>query len=74
MIDVTNSMWREAETNLSKFPHTKEDMENKVLKVHEFSINMLKNDNIRSCLLYCCLFKEDELISKDKLIDYWYAE
>ena len=74
MIDVTNSMWREAETNLSKFPHTKEDMENKVLEVLKFSFDMLKDVNIRNCLLYCCLFKEDEWISKDKLIDYWYAE
>ena len=74
MIDGTNSMWREAETNLSKFPNTKEDMENKVQEVLKFSFDMLKDVNIRNCLLYCCLFKEDEWISKDKLIDYWYAE
>ena len=74
MIDATVSMWKQAEVSLSKFPHTKEDMENKVLKELEFSFDMLKDDNIRKCLLYCCLFKEDELISKDKLIDYWYAE
>ena len=74
MIDATVSMWKQAEISLSKFPHTKEDMENKVLKELEFSFDMLKDDNIRKCLLYCCLFKEDALISKDKLIDYWHAE
>ena len=74
MIDATVSMWKQADISLSKFPPTKEDMENKVLKVLDFSFDMLKDDNIRNCLLYCCLFKEYELISKNKLIDYWYAE
>ena len=69
------STWRVAEINLSKSPHTLEHMEPRdVLRLVKFSFDRLKDDNIRNCLLYCCLWAEDEEILKHDLIDYWFGE
>ncbi|CAA7405622.1 unnamed protein product [Spirodela intermedia] len=67
---VSVGEWREAERNL----HLLEDMEEKVLSLLKFSFDRLRDDTVRECLLYCCLFKEDENISIHKLIHYWIAE
>ena len=39
----------------------------------KLSFDELEDDNIRNCLLYCCLFEEEE-IPKDSLINFWFAE
>ncbi|KAK9232206.1 hypothetical protein WN943_022451 [Citrus x changshan-huyou] len=66
--------WRRAieiiSTSASKF----EDMEKKVLSRLKFSYDSLSKDELRSCLLYCCLFPEDSKIPKIDLIDYWESE
>ncbi|KDO36960.1 hypothetical protein CISIN_1g010089mg [Citrus sinensis] len=66
--------WRRAieiiSTSASKF----EDMEKKVLSRLKFSYDSLPNDELRSCLLYCCLFPEDSEIRKTDLIVYWESE
>ena len=74
MIDANVSTWRVAEINLSKSPHTQEGMKDKVLHLLKFSFDRLKDDNIQNCLLYCCLWKEDGVIQKHDLIDYWFGE
>ena len=67
--------WREAERKLTRSPQTLENFEEGVLHLLKLSFDKLKDDNnIRNCLLYCCLFKEDESISKGDLIDYWFGE
>ena len=70
MIGATVEHWREAEKTLRDFPPVKD----KLLKLLRFSFDKLNDDNIKNCLLYCCLFKEDKWIGKDELIDYWFAE
>ena len=74
MIDATVHKWRVAKINLSRSPQNQKDMEDKVLLLLKFSFDSLKDDNIRNCLLYCCLWGEDEAIPKDDLIDYWFGE
>ncbi|XVF11348.1 hypothetical protein REPUB_Repub08aG0019900 [Reevesia pubescens] len=51
-----------------------EDMGEEVYPLLKFSYDSLPNDLFRKCLLYCSLFSEDHLISKDKLIDFWIGE
>ncbi|ESR41028.1 Disease resistance protein SUMM2 [Citrus sinensis] len=56
-------------TSASKFS----GMEEKVFSRLKFSYDSL-SDELRSCLLYCCLYPEDYKISKRELIDYWISE
>ncbi|XVF11413.1 hypothetical protein REPUB_Repub08aG0025500 [Reevesia pubescens] len=49
------------------------DMGEKVYPLLKFSYDSLPDD-LQKCLLYCSLFSEDHLISKDKLIDFWIGE
>ncbi|XVF11377.1 hypothetical protein REPUB_Repub08aG0022800 [Reevesia pubescens] len=51
-----------------------QDMGEEVYPLLKFSYDSLPNDMFRKCLLYCSLFSEDHLISKDKLIDFWIGE
>ena len=67
--------WREAERKLIRSPQMIEDFEKDVLNLLKYSFDRLKDDNnIKNCLLYCCLFKDDAEIAKDSLIDYWFGE
>ncbi|KAH9715475.1 Disease resistance protein SUMM2 [Citrus sinensis] len=47
---------------------------NEVYPLLKFSYDNLPNDTIKSCLLYCSLYPEDCLISKENLIDCWIGE
>ncbi|XVF11400.1 hypothetical protein REPUB_Repub08aG0024500 [Reevesia pubescens] len=49
------------------------DMGEKVYPLLKFSYDSLPDD-LQKCLLYCSLFSENHLISKDKLIDFWIGE
>ncbi|KAL9463055.1 hypothetical protein AB3S75_000962 [Citrus x aurantiifolia] len=57
-------------TSSSQFP----GLGNAVYPLLKFSYDCLPNDTIRSCLLYCSLYPEDCLISKENLIDCWIGE
>ena len=37
----------------------------------KYSYDNLRGELVKSCLLYCALFPEDEKIYKEKLIEYW---
>ncbi|XVF74778.1 hypothetical protein PTKIN_Ptkin13bG0139000 [Pterospermum kingtungense] len=50
------------------------DMDEKVYPLLKFSYDSLRNNMYRTCLLYCSLFSEDFVISKDRLIDLWIGE
>ena len=46
-------------------------MEDKILPLLKYSYDNLRGELVKSCLLYCALFPEDEKIYKEKLIEYW---
>ena len=56
MIEATLSTWKVAKINLTISPQTQEGMKDKVLEVLKFSFDRLRDDNIKNCLLYCCLW------------------
>ncbi|KAK9229315.1 hypothetical protein WN944_022277 [Citrus x changshan-huyou] len=66
--------WKEAIEILSASASKFEGMEKKVLSSLKFSYDSLPKDELRSCLLYCCLFPEDSEILKTELIEYWKSE
>ncbi|KAH9714957.1 putative disease resistance protein [Citrus sinensis] len=66
--------WRRAIEIISASASKFEDMEKKVLSRLKFSYDSLPKDELRSCLLYCCLFPEDSEIEKTELIEYWKSE
>ncbi|KAL0429153.1 UNVERIFIED_CONTAM: putative disease resistance protein [Sesamum radiatum] len=49
-------------------------MEDKVYNPIKWSYDVLPNQCIKSCFLFCCLFPEDFLIEVDRLVMYWLAE
>ncbi|KAK1295540.1 Disease resistance protein [Acorus calamus] len=51
-----------------------EDIEEKVFKRLKYSYDRLKDDNMKSCFLYCALYPEDYEITIDELIEHWRAE
>ncbi|XP_052300952.1 probable disease resistance protein At5g63020 isoform X5 [Citrus sinensis] len=57
-------------TSASKFSGMKEEVFSRL----KFSYDSLSTDELRSCLLYCCLYPEDYEIPKRQLIDYWISE
>ncbi|GAY66109.1 hypothetical protein CUMW_246120 [Citrus unshiu] len=66
--------WSGAIEILSASASKFEGMEKKVLSSLKFSYDSLPNDELRSCLLYCCLFPEDSEIIKTDLMKYWKSE
>ncbi|KAM7268347.1 hypothetical protein ACFE04_010513 [Oxalis oulophora] len=54
----------------TEFPY----MTEKVYSCLKFSYDNLPNEMVRSCFLYCCLFREDMIINKSELIEYWICE
>ncbi|XP_019084162.1 PREDICTED: probable disease resistance protein At1g15890 [Camelina sativa] len=45
-----------------------------LFSVLKFSYDSLKDEKVKSCFLYCCLFPEDFQIEKEELIEYWICE
>ncbi|GAY60028.1 hypothetical protein CUMW_198920 [Citrus unshiu] len=66
--------WRQAIDIISTSASKIKDIEEKVLPCLKFIYDSLRNDELRSCLLYCCLFPEDSEILKTDLIEYWKSE
>ncbi|GAY69078.1 hypothetical protein CUMW_269250 [Citrus unshiu] len=72
--EVYPEEWKEAIEILSASASKFEGMEKKVLSSLKFSYDSLPKDELRSCLLYCCLFPEDSEIEKTELMEYWKSE
>ncbi|KAG5392091.1 hypothetical protein IGI04_022054 [Brassica rapa subsp. trilocularis] len=66
--------WRHAIEVLSTSSHKFPGMEEKILSILKFSYDGLKEENVKSCFLYCSLFPEDYEITKEELIEYWISE
>ncbi|KAJ0043600.1 hypothetical protein Pint_19171 [Pistacia integerrima] len=70
----TPQEWRHAAKLLRNSASQFAGMGTEVYPLLKFSYDSLPSDKIRSCLLYCCLYPEDFLISKQQLIDCWICE
>ncbi|KAL1187653.1 putative disease resistance protein [Cardamine amara subsp. amara] len=66
--------WHDAiddlKSNAAEFPEVK----NEILPILKYSYDNLKDEHVKSCLLYCALFPEDNRILKRLLIEYWICE
>uniref|UniRef100_A0A1D1Y9Q9 Putative disease resistance protein At1g61300 n=1 Tax=Anthurium amnicola TaxID=1678845 RepID=A0A1D1Y9Q9_9ARAE len=66
--------WQEALDQLRESPHELPGMKEEVLSLIKFSFDRLGDETIKECLLYCCLFPEDEEIPVEQVIGYWLWE
>ncbi|KAF8062888.1 hypothetical protein N665_1186s0001 [Sinapis alba] len=66
--------WEDAVNVLTRNAADFSDMENKILPILKFSYDNLKDEQIKSCFVYCALFPEDGQIGKEGLIEYWVCE
>lgn len=66
--------WKNAIHELNSNAVKFSDMEDKILPVLKFSYDSLKEENLKSCFLYCALVPKNGFILKRKLIDYWIGE
>lgn len=46
----------------------------RILPILKYSYDNLESESVKTCFLYCSLFPEDDLIEKERLIDYWICE
>ncbi|KAM7268886.1 hypothetical protein ACFE04_011052 [Oxalis oulophora] len=70
----TPEEWDSAIEILRSYATEFPDMTEKVYSCLKFSYDNLPNEMVRSCFLYCCLFREDMIINKSELIEYWICE
>ncbi|MQM09612.1 hypothetical protein Taro_042480 [Colocasia esculenta] len=63
--------WEDA---VDALDHRPERLDDQVLRCLKFSYDYLKNDNMRSALLFCAMYPEDAEIWTDELIRYWVGE
>ncbi|KAL0379747.1 UNVERIFIED_CONTAM: Disease resistance protein [Sesamum angustifolium] len=68
-------VWKAALNALRRSePPIGSELEDKVYNPIKWSYDLLPNECIKSCFLFCCLFPEDCQIEKHGLIRYWLAE
>ncbi|CAH2048041.1 unnamed protein product [Thlaspi arvense] len=66
--------WQHAIDVLTEYAIEFSGMEDKILLLLKYSYDNLKGEQVKSCLLYCALFPEDDEIDKEELIGYWIGE
>ncbi|KAF3566285.1 hypothetical protein DY000_02012615 [Brassica cretica] len=66
--------WHHAIDVLTSYAIEFSGMEDKILPLLKFRYDSLKEEKVKSCLLYCALLPEDYQILKETLIDYWICE
>ncbi|MQL75004.1 hypothetical protein Taro_007370 [Colocasia esculenta] len=66
--------WEYAVKALDHFPERLEGVDDHVLRCLKFSYDYLRNDNIRSALLFCAMYPEDAEINRKELIEHWIGE
>ncbi|CAH8326561.1 unnamed protein product [Eruca vesicaria subsp. sativa] len=58
------------ESNAAGYPEVKDE----ILKVLKLSYDDLENETEQQCFQFCALLPDDELISKEALVQYWISE
>ncbi|KAL1217274.1 putative disease resistance protein [Cardamine amara subsp. amara] len=66
--------WQHVLNVLNLSSHKFPGMAEKILPILKFSYDSLKDENAKTCFLYCSLFPEDYEIGKEELIEYWICE
>ncbi|KAJ9692225.1 hypothetical protein PVL29_011341 [Vitis rotundifolia] len=66
--------WEQALQVLKSYPAEFSGMGDQVFPILKFSYDHLDNDTIKSCFLYCSIFREDHIIRNEGLIDLWIGE
>ncbi|KAL2234073.1 disease resistance protein At4g27190 [Sesamum indicum] len=68
-------VWKDALNALRRSePPIGSGLEDKVYNPIKWSYDLLPDECMKSCFLFCCLFPEDYLIDKKRLVRYWSAE
>ncbi|KAL0397692.1 UNVERIFIED_CONTAM: Disease resistance protein [Sesamum calycinum] len=68
-------VWKDALNALRRSePPIGSGLEDKVYNPIKWSYDLLPNECIKSCFLFCCLFPEDYNIDVRRLVRYWLAE
>ncbi|MQL89625.1 hypothetical protein Taro_022204 [Colocasia esculenta] len=70
---VLRQEWEYAVEALDHYTEQLHGME-KVLGCLKFSFDYLKKDNMRSALLFCAMYPEDQDIWIEQIIKYWFGE
>ncbi|KAL0464532.1 UNVERIFIED_CONTAM: Disease resistance protein [Sesamum latifolium] len=68
-------LWKDALNALRRSePLIRGKIEDKVYNPIKWSYDVLPDERIKSCFLFCCLFPEDIQIDVERLVRYWFAE
>ncbi|EOA36057.1 hypothetical protein CARUB_v10008383mg [Capsella rubella] len=70
----TTQEWDHAVDVLTTYAANFGAVKEKILPILKYSYDNLESESIKTCFLYCSLFPEDDLIEKERLIDYWICE
>ncbi|GLT33907.1 hypothetical protein SLA2020_084600 [Shorea laevis] len=68
------NVWRNALTELQVRVSSVKDSNDEIFKRLRFSFDRLDSLQVKSCFLYCSLFREDYVFSKRELIECWIDE
>ncbi|KAF8114226.1 hypothetical protein N665_0040s0081 [Sinapis alba] len=71
---ITIQEWCHSIDVLNSYAMEFSGMKDKVLPLLKYSYDNLNGEDVKSCLLYCALFPEDDKIPKEKLINLWICE
>ncbi|GKV15095.1 hypothetical protein SLEP1_g25895 [Rubroshorea leprosula] len=72
-VDDVN-VWRNALTELQVRVSSVKDSNDEIFKRLRFSFDRLDSLQVKSCFLYCSLFREDYVFSRRELIECWIDE
>ncbi|GLT31078.1 hypothetical protein SLA2020_058410 [Shorea laevis] len=72
-VDNVN-VWRNALTELQVRVSSVKDSNDEIFKRLRFSFDRLDSLQVKSCFLYCSLFREDYVFSRRELIECWIDE
>lgn len=70
----TTQEWDHAVDVLTTYAANFGAVKEKILPILKYSYDNLESESVKTCFLYCSLFPEDDLIEKERLIDYWICE